>query len=530
MRLFVRHFNQETPRCRAGWRKARMIGSTSEGAGLDIVTRTKPPDQTSSVAYACCRSRPRSRPGIFIFKKSKKTGAACRNDKEKTVLRPVSQTVVDHGPKGPHYSKQYDLSGLADLLDIGKFARGMPHDDFDKLRSLAPVYWHDEPGNGQGCWAVTRYDDIISVSKNSELFSNQIGGHQIAAPPASERHERLWSAALDNMINLDGNAHLKLRVSHMPYFTPTYVSDLRKRVASKITKLLDGIEGRGHCDLVREFSSLFPLFTLSEMLGVPEVDRPKLVEWMEYLEMAQVLILKQLLPEDMVKYADFGVKFVAKMDEMLDYGSFMINARRKDPRADLFTAIANATVDGEHLSPEYISGSWLLIYNAGNDTTRNTISGSVKLFSDNPDQKQLLRDDPSLVRNATEEALRMVSPVIFMRRTATADTEIAGQRIAAGEKVVMWYPSANRDETIFADPHRFDIRRSNSSRQLAFGFGRHVCLGQRVAIMQLEEVFKQLWDRFPDIHVSGDVEIAPNNFVYAIRHMPVSYGTSSGTA
>ena len=426
------------------------------------------------------------------------------------MLKPVSQTVVDTGPKGPRYPKQYNLSDLTDLLDIGRFARGMPHDEFNKLRAKAPIYWHDEPGEGQGFWAVTRYNDVLEVSRNPGLFSNQVGGHQIAAPPASARHERLWSAALDNMINLDGDVHLQLRMTHMPYFTPAYVSNLQTRVATRIQSLLDSLAGRGECDLVEEFSSQLPLFTLSEMLGVPDPDRPKLVEWMEYIEMAQVLILNQLPPEEMAKYADFGAKFNDKMDEMLDYGSHMINARRADPRADLFTAIANATVGGEPLSAEYIVGSWLLIYNAGNDTTRNTISGSVQLFSDHPDQRQMLEDDPALVRNATYEALRMVSPVIFMRRTATADTEIAGQRIAAGEKVVMWYPSANRDEAIFPDPHRFDIRRANASRQLAFGYGPHVCLGQRVAIMQLEEVFKQLWRRYPNMRVSGDVEIAPN--------------------
>ncbi|MGE4338855.1 MAG: cytochrome P450 [Pigmentiphaga sp.] len=439
------------------------------------------------------------------------------------MLKPVSETLIEFGPKGPAFPKRYDFSGDVDLMDVGRFTQGIPFGDFEALRTNAPVYWHDEAGDGQGFWTVSRYADIVRVSQEWELFSNQIGSHQIAHPPAAERPERFWKAGMDNLINLDGKVHVELRRQHMPFFTPSYIARLRKLVSVKIGELLDRMEGRNGCDIVTEFSSQLPLFTLSTMLGIPESDRPKLVEWMEYVELGFVLMSKRLSPEDMIKYADFGTKFAAKMDEMLDYGAWAITSRRSDPKEDLFTAIANATVDGELLSPEYIDGSWLLIYNAGNDTTRNTISGSVQLFTDNPDQLKLMLADDGLATNAAHEALRLISPVIFMRRTATADTEIAGQKIAAGEKVVVWYPSGNRDEAVFDQPNRFDIRRPNASKHIAFGFGRHICLGQQIAIMQLEEVYKQLFQRFPDLRVSGDVDIAPNNFVYAVRHMPVSY-------
>jgi hypothetical protein len=175
------------------------------------------------------------------------------------------------------------------------------------------------------------------------------------------------------------------------------------------------------------------------------------------------------------------------------------------------------------LRDEYLDGSWLLIVFAGNDTTRNTISGAMKLFTEFPDQKRLLMAEPSLLPGAVDELTRMVSPVIYMRRTATKDTEIGAQKIGAGEKVVMYFSAANRDPSVFPDPDRLDIRRANASKNLAFGFGPHVCIGKRVAQLQLEEVYRQIFARLPDIEYAGGIEVAPNNFVHAIRRLPVRF-------
>jgi cytochrome P450 len=201
----------------------------------------------------------------------------------------------------------------------------------------------------------------------------------------------------------------------------------------------------------------------------------------------------------------------------------MLQKRRAEPQADLMSAIARATLDGELLRDEYLDGSWLLIVFAGNDTTRNTISGAMKLFTEFPDQKRLLMAEPSLLPGAVDELIRMVSPVIYMRRTATKDTEIGAQKIGAGEKVVMYFSAANRDPSVFPDPDRLDIRRSNASKNLAFGFGPHVCIGKRVAQLQLEEVYRQIFVRLPDIEYAGGIEVAPNNFVHAIRKLPVRF-------
>jgi cytochrome P450 len=189
------------------------------------------------------------------------------------------------------------------------------------------------------------------------------------------------------------------------------------------------------------------------------------------------------------------------------------------------TGIARAQVDGTLLSDEYLDGSWLLIVFAGNDTTRNTLSGAARLLTEFPDQRRILAAEPALLGNAANEFIRMVSPVIYMRRTATKDTDLAGQKIAEGEKVIMYYGAANRDPAVFAAPDVLDVRRANADKHIAFGFGPHVCLGKRVAQIQLEEAYRQILQRFPDIQWTGEIDIAPNNFVHAIRSLPVRLRT-----
>jgi cytochrome P450 len=181
------------------------------------------------------------------------------------------------------------------------------------------------------------------------------------------------------------------------------------------------------------------------------------------------------------------------------------------------------------LSDEYLDGSWLLIVFAGNDTTRNTLSGTMKLLTEFPDQKARLIADPSLMGGAVNEFIRMVSPVIYMRRTATRDAEIAGQAVREGEKVVMYYGAANRDEAVFDNPDQLDITRPNADKHIAFGYGPHVCIGKRVAQIQLEEAYRQILGRFPDIRWTGEIDIAPNNFVHAISKLEVEF-TPGGTA
>jgi cytochrome P450 len=443
----------------------------------------------------------------------------------------VSETVEVGGPKGPAHKPRYALASPVDLTDPAAFRDGPPYAAFAKLRAEAPVAWNDEAGDWPGFWSVTRYDDVMRVNGDPETFSSQRGGILL-------RHQRsemqLARASLDGMINLDAPAHLQLRREHMPYFTPSYLRGLTERVEGEVTRLLDEMAPLGQCDLVPQLSAKLPLFTLCEILGVPVEDRPKFLTWMHYLELANSFAAErsggaggggfagaaQEIPPEMQAFLD---AFQAAIQDMFDYGRHMLHKRRKDPQADLMSAIARAQVDGELLADEYLDGSWLLIVFAGNDTTRNTISGTMGLLTDFPAEKAKLLAKPELLSGAVNEFIRMVSPVIYMRRTATRDADVGGQQIAEGEKVVMYYGSANRDAAVFPDPDRLDVERANADKHIAFGYGPHVCVGKRVAQLQLEAAYRQMLARFPDIHRSAPMEVAPNNFVYAIRSMPVMF-------
>ena len=442
-------------------------------------------------------------------------------------MRLVSEHVID-GAAGPAATPIHPTLPGVDLVDIQRFTRGQPWDDFARMRADSPVMWHPEPRGGPGFWAVTRYEDLKRVNGDPVTFSSEKGGILMALGPPETRHPRLFSASTNSLINLDGRPHRELRREHMPYFTATYMKGLRARVAGEVTRLLDAMAPLGRCDFVEKFSQRLPIFTLCEMLGVPEADRERFMGWIHFLEMAQQVAMEQIdqlagLTEPSPQIAAFIEMFNANVAEMFEYGRHMLAKRRADPQDDLMSAIANAEVEGERLPGEYLDGAWLLIVFAGNDTTRNSLSGAMKLFTENPEQKAMLQSDSGLLTNAVHEITRMVSPVIYMRRTATTDTEIAGQRIAQGEKVIMYYGAANRDDAVFADADRFDITRANAEKNIAFGHGPHICIGRMTAQLQLEEAYVQIFRRFPDIRWTGEIDIAPNNFVHALRRLEVAF-------
>lgn len=437
------------------------------------------------------------------------------------MLKPLADQILENYAPEPKFARTFAFEPPVDLAHFSAFTSGQPYPAFKAMREKAPICWCKEPPElGGGFWALTRYDDVKHVSLHPELFSSQKGGILMGYGKPETRHPILHRASLDQMINMDQPIHFELRREHMPFFTPKYVADLKEKVERKVTSLLDAIAAKGKCDLVEHISAELPLFTLSEILGIPEADRPKLVRWMHFLEIAGYIVAEKNFGAIDPNF--FG-EFMSNVQEMFDYGRHILHERRENPREDLLSALARAKVAGDLLPDEYLDGSWLLIVFAGNDTTRNSISGTMKLLTEFPAEKAKVQADPSLLPNMVHEAIRMVSPVIYMRRTATQDTELRGQKIAAGEKVIMYYSAANRDPEVFADPDRFDVTRSNAKDHVAFGYGPHVCLGQRVANMQLEAVYRQILTRFPDMRWTGDIDIAPNNFVHAIRKLEVAF-------
>lgn len=437
-------------------------------------------------------------------------------------MKLISETFENGGPKGPAHPRVHETMSPVSLADPQAFADGPPHEAFQLLRKAAPVAWNDEPAPfQQGFWSVTRYADVARVNNDPETFSSQRGGILMAYGP---RESPMTRAAIDAMICMDAPAHLQVRREHMSYFTPAYLRGVKDKVSAETTRLLDAMAPMGECDLVEQLSAQLPLFTLCEILGVPPSDRPRFLHWMGFLEKSNSLrSLQEEGAEGRFDFEQFLRDFNDATGEMFEYGVRMLHKRRADPQPDLMSAIACAELDGAPLSDGFLTGSWLLIVFAGNDTTRNTISGAMHLLSRFPDEKAKLLADPGLLPNAVNEFIRMISPVMYMRRTATRDVEIAGQTIAEGEKVIMYYVSANRDERVFADPDRLDVTRANADKHIAFGQGPHVCIGKRVAQLQLEEVYRQVLRRFPDIRQSGPMEVEPNNFVYAIRKLPVAF-------
>ncbi|MDZ4739395.1 MAG: cytochrome P450 [Alphaproteobacteria bacterium] len=437
------------------------------------------------------------------------------------MLKPLADQILETYSPEPKFGRAFAFDPPVDLTHYSAFTSGQPFGAFKTMRESAPVCWCTEPVElGGGFWALTRYDDVRAVSLDPKTFSSQKGGILMAYGRPEQRHPVLHRASLDQMINMDPPIHFELRREHLPFFTQKYVADLKVKVERKVTALLDVIAPMGTCDLVEHVSAELPLFTLSEILGIPESDRAKLVRWMHFLELAGYIVAEKNLGS--IDPAFFG-EFMTNVQEMFDYGRALLLKRRAEPREDLLTALALAKVDGDLLPDEFLDGSWLLIVFAGNDTTRNSISGTIKLLTEFAAEKARVQANLALLPTMVDEAIRMVSPVMYMRRTATKDAEIRGQKIAEGEKVIMYYGAANRDPAVFANPDRFDASRANAKDHMAFGIGPHVCLGQRVANMQLEAVYRQILTRFPDMHWTGEIDIAPNNFVHAIRKIGVKF-------
>ena len=441
-------------------------------------------------------------------------------------MKLISEDIlIDSGQQFPIHEATYPTFEGFKFGDPGAWTKGQPFDLFKKMREEAPVMWSPGQKAASGIWSVTRYDDIKKVELAHSVFSSQRGSINMAVPEKKHwRPKKLMPAAFNSLINLDEPLHREMRMQQSDFFFPAYVATIRDRVGLKIDGLLDEMERKGPVvDFVKLFSEELPLFTLSEMLGIDEVDRPKVKVWMHHLEMAAQFIsnpLQTFLSEPM-----FPFRFNPVVNDMFAYGERVMADRRVNPREDLLTVIAQSKMGGELLPQEFLDGSWLLIIFAGNDTSRNSLSGTIRLMTEFPDQRAMVLDDPSLIPQMSEEALRMVSPVMHMRRTALEDTELNGQKIAKDEKLVLWYGAANRDPDVFPNPDTFNMLRDNVEKHVAFGHGVHKCLGSRIAKMQLRMAFERIFDRFPNIHWTGKQTIAPNPLVHAISSLQVNlYG------
>jgi cholest-4-en-3-one 26-monooxygenase len=398
------------------------------------------------------------------------------------------------------------------LWDPAAFDDGCPHHWFRWMRHEAPVYWSEEP-DGPGFWNLVRYDDVKYVSKNPKLFSSWVGGTNMFDVPDAEK-EGLRSM----MLNMDPPAHSKYRRIVSPHFTPRMIATLKADVERMAREIIDGVAERGECEFVEEVAAIMPMTTIFELMGVPEDDRP-------YVFALSNRLIGFDDPEFQSSFEDAKVAAA----EMCMYGMKVQEMARICPADNLATALLHGKVDGESLSELEYTYFFLLLMIAGNETTRTMTSHGVRLLMENPAAQRMLHEDPSLVPSAVEEIVRYNPPVMHFRRTATADVEIRGQRIREGDKVLIWYPSANRDEEVFEDPDRFDILRS-PNEHLSFGIGEHFCLGAHLARTQLHAIFHEIVTRLPELEPVAPPRLLRGNFVDGVKEMRVRFRPGSAAA
>jgi cytochrome P450 len=395
-----------------------------------------------------------------------------------------------------------------DVLDHAVYARsGPPHDLFRRLRNEDPVHWHPER-DGPGFWAITKYDDVVRVSRDSATFSSALGGTMVADTP-----DEALAMLRVMMLNMDPPQHTKLRLLVNKGFTPRMVAQLHDRIHALARDIVGRVAPRGVCDFVADVAGELPSYVIAELVGIPLDDGRQLYRLTERMHTAA--------PTDEGK-ADV----VAAVAEMMTYSDAVRAAKRARPGNDIASALLAAEVDGERLSEFEFDMFFMLLINAGGDTTRNLVSGGMLVLLEHPAQHAQLVADLSLLPAAIEEMLRYCTPVIYFRRTATRDTELRGRRIKAGDKVVLFYSSANRDEDVFAAPERFDITRSPNDHLAFGGGGAHFCLGANLARLEIRAMFEQVLTRLPDLALAGPVEHLSSNFINGLRRMPVQFTPS----
>jgi len=406
----------------------------------------------------------------------------------------------------------FDIGQICELDKWETFINGQPFDTFKRLREEAPIYWHEESLEFEpGFWALTKHEDIIKVSKDPLTFSSAVGGHLMTMGDPEVVDPTAVAAIIGNMIGMDPPDHQIYRKMVAPSFTPKAIRSLEDDMRLKVRELLDNVSDKGEFNFVTEISEQLPLWVLCEMMGIEESQRPRIRD-----------LVNNLTDASINADPDKSMQVWFNYMELFKMGRDMIEERRKNPTDDLMSVVANTKVEGGELPPELLDGFFLLMVIAGNETTRNTITGGLMALTDNPEERDKLIRDPSLIANATDEMLRWVTSVIYFRRTATKDTQIRGQDIKKGDKVVMWYGSANRDEDVFEDGHLFQVDRPNAKKHLAFGAGEHLCLGNRLGHMQIRILFEELLQRYPNLHSTSDPVRVPSNFLAGISELKVT--------
>jgi cholest-4-en-3-one 26-monooxygenase len=401
-----------------------------------------------------------------------------------------------------------------DVTDRDVYVNDVPHDWFTRLRRESPVAWHEtqkqEPGEARqvgGFWNVVAYENVVTVNRDSETYSSNRKAVYIWDLPEEDLEQQRLI-----MLNMDPPMHTRYRRLINKGFTPRMVSELDATMRKRTSEIVDKIAGAGECDFVVDVAAELPLQVIADLMGVPQEDRHKVFDWSN-----------RMIGADDPEYGVSEDEAQSASMELYAYASELAAKKRLDPRDDLISILTQADVDGEKLSELELDLFFLLLSVAGNETTRNLISHGMVALVEHPEQLAMLRKDHSLLPGAVDEMLRWASPVMHFRRTATRDHELGGQLIKEGDKVVIWYISANRDEKAFEDPFTFDITRSPNEHVAFGGGGPHFCLGANLARLEINIMFEEILDRLDDIEITGDVSRLRSCFINGLKHIPLKF-------
>jgi cytochrome P450 family 142 subfamily A polypeptide 1 len=401
---------------------------------------------------------------------------------------------VGLGPRVPDHPHNPAIR----LLD-GRFYADNPRPHFRWLREHAPVY-RDASSE---VWGVALHEDVMAVSRDPQTFCSRLSSRPDAPP-------------IPSMINLDDPLHKQRRTLVNRGFTPRRVADHEPRIRSICRELIEQVIDRGVCDFVRDLAAPLPMIVIGDLLGVEPEDRDLLLRWSDDM----ICALSASAPPELLQRASDA------FSEYAEYHRRVVADRRSRPRDDLLSVVVHAEIDGQRLSDEDVLQESLLILVGGDETTRHVLSGGMEQLIRHPDQRRTLARDPARVPIAVEEMLRWVTPIQNMNRTATRDVTLRGERIREGDKLLLLYPSANRDARQFRDPDRFDVGRAPNDH-VAFGFGAHFCLGASLARLELRVFFEEMLSRLPELELATDAPLPrrASNFIVGIETMPVAWQT-----
>ncbi|MDH4169427.1 MAG: cytochrome P450 [Acidimicrobiia bacterium] len=392
-----------------------------------------------------------------------------------------------------------------DLTDASVWEAAAPHGWLDRLRRESPVHWHEE-SDGPGFWALTRHADVRQVSTSPGEFSSYVGGPIRLDPP---------EGGLDQVrmiiIGMDPPEHQMFRSIVSRAFTPKMIGQLESALRSETKRVVGSLRGRNTCEFVSEIASPIPMWSISELMGVPQADRHRLYE-----------LSHALIDDQDPEVSPSPEASTEALSEIFAYATAMAERERARPTDSLTSRLLTAEVDGRRLSDLEYTLFFMFLIVAGNETTRTASSQGLIALLEHPDELRRLRDEPNLIPTAVDEILRWEPPIHHFRRTATVDTRIGGQQVAAGDKVLMWYAGSNRDPAVFEDPHRFRVDRSPNPHQ-SFGIGEHFCLGANLARLSLRLLLEELVAAVTDIEIAAPPRRLHSNLINGVKELQIGF-------